>query len=138
MTDRAFVPCGRCGTLIEVTDPDLLPVVGSVPVAVFHEWCTADASTMRRFRVSVSVTEEVVPDLGPGVEADPEPVGVDLLGVSATAEAATFVQALGDLERRLGELWAKVVDHAPVVDSLVEEQVDKPEVAVPSRLIVPR
>lgn len=74
---------------------------------VIHESCAATIpAVQRRFVVSIKVSE-----------VDGEETSEELVGLSAEAEGATFVAAVPALERRLGELWIKVQEHAPVIDS---------------------
>lgn len=170
-TARAFIPCGRCGLVIEVTDPDLIPQVGQRPVQVFHETCEGEATPLRRFRVKVQVVELLPPDpermaagmtgaeaeelkqrfaqvppgstvvMSGGAEVTHIPEEIELTGVSAEAHAETFVAGLPELEKRLGELWSKVREHAPVVDAISGPPEDEPAgvfgSAAPPRLVVP-
>lgn len=134
------VPCSVCAVPIEV-DTEAMSALGA-SYDVYHEACggLSPAPPQRHFVVSVKVAEVVggavsplpavgVPPAPPislplsnGVEFDHEAKPVkyteDLVALSAEADGTGFVAALPLLERRLGELWLKVKEHAPVVDSI--------------------
>lgn len=147
MTDAApasFVPCGRCGLLIEVTDPDVLEILKVRAVPMFHAMCTGEDAPMRRFKVHVSVAEITETPTGE-LDESGEPVIQEmeetLTALAAEAEGPDFLAAFDDLERRLGELWTKVREHGSLIDGLAEaEAAEAPGTSGPPRpaLILPQ
>ena len=72
-----------------------------------------------------------------GAQITHVPREVELTGVSAEAHAETFVEGLPELEKRLGELWLRVVEHAAIVDGALPDAKQPGPIGSRPRLIVP-
>lgn len=112
----ALIPCGRCGIGITVSDPEIIEALRVRPVSMFHDECNADQIVLHTYAVTITVRQPNDEDL--------DEVLVDLV---ATVEARSFVAAVPLLEKRLADLWTKVVEAAPIVDNVAPARPDPPQ-----------
>lgn len=146
----AIVNCGRCGRPITVSDPEILRILKTRPVPMYHSVCTDSSAPLRKFRVRLLVEEvKSVPKLDENGEqmideAEGQPIFDEdvesLTGFKADAEGDNFMGAFPALERKLGDLWTKVREHGPVIDALGDgdEKPKAPPSPPASKLVVPR